>query len=153
MTYLAQRCCGASTPGNMLHADDLRLLLPLNGAAQQAAHMFYELHSLGYFLATGWRCEPPAREEATIYDMMLGAAGGDDTGLSDGQLASFLTWRRAARMRWVSELLQADKMDARCGASFMTHFCDGLKISKSKRCDYARWRMDTDARLLALSHT
>ena len=33
MTYLAQLKCGASTPVNMLHADDLRLLLPLNGAA------------------------------------------------------------------------------------------------------------------------
>ena len=33
MTYLAQRWCGASTPVNMLHADDLRLLLPRNGAA------------------------------------------------------------------------------------------------------------------------
>ena len=43
MAYLAQRWCGASTPVNMLHTDDLQLLLPLNGAAPQAAPMFYEL--------------------------------------------------------------------------------------------------------------
>ena len=90
MTYLAQRLwCGASTPVNMLHANDLRLLHPLNGSAPQAARMFYELRSLGYFLAIGWRCEPPARDDATIYAMVLGAAGSDDTGLSDNQLASF----------------------------------------------------------------
>ena len=67
--------------------------------------MFYELRSLGYFLVTGWRCEPPARGDATTYGMMLGAAGGVDTGLSGGQLASFQTWRRVARVMWVSELL------------------------------------------------
>ena len=39
-------------------------------------------------------------------------------------------------------------MGARCGSSFMTHFCDELNISKSKRCDCARWCMDTDARPL-----
>lgn len=44
----------------------LRLLLLLNGAAPQAAHKFYELRSMGYFLVTGWRCEPPARRDATI---------------------------------------------------------------------------------------
>ena len=44
MAYLAQqRWCGASTPVNMRHTDDLQLLLPLNGAAPQAAPMFYEL--------------------------------------------------------------------------------------------------------------
>ena len=71
MTYLAQRWCGASAPVNMLHVNDLRLLLPLNGAAPQAAQIFYELRSLGYFLAVGWRREPPARGDATIYGMML----------------------------------------------------------------------------------
>ena len=107
MTYLAQRWCGASTPVNMLRVNDLRLLLPLNGAAPQTTHMFYELRSQGYFLAIGWRCEPPARGDATIYDMVVGAAGGDDTGLSDDQLASFQKWRRTARVMWVSKLLQA----------------------------------------------
>jgi hypothetical protein len=108
MTYLAQRWSGASTPVSMLHANDLRLLLPLNRSAPQAAHMFTSSGSLGYFLAVGWRCEPPAWGGAAIYGMMLGATGGDDTGLSDGQLASFQQWWRAARVMWVSELLQAD---------------------------------------------
>ena len=40
--------------------------------------------------------------------MVLDAAGGVDTGLSDDQLASFQTRRRAARVMWVTELLQAD---------------------------------------------
>ena len=51
MVCLAQRWCGASTPVNMLHVKDLRLLLPLGDEAPQAAHMFHELGSLGYSLA------------------------------------------------------------------------------------------------------
>ena len=120
MAYLAQRWCGASTPVNMLHTDDLRLLLPLNGSAPQAVHMFFELRSMGYLLVTGWRCEPPARGGATIYGMMLDAAGGVNTGLSDDQLASFQTWRRAARVMWVSKLLQTD------GRTLRVKFHDAL---------------------------
>ena len=60
MTHLAQRWAGSSTPVNMMHVGDLRLLLPLDGSAPQSAHMFYELRSLGYSLAVGWRCEPLA---------------------------------------------------------------------------------------------
>ena len=46
MTHLAQRWAGSSTPVNMMHVDDLRLLLPLDGSAPQSAHMFYELRTL-----------------------------------------------------------------------------------------------------------
>ena len=53
MTYLAQRWSGASTPVSMLHANDLRLLLPLNRSAPQAAHMFTSSGSLGLF-SCGW---------------------------------------------------------------------------------------------------
>ena len=59
----------------MMHVDDLRLLLPLDGSAPQSAHMFYELRSLGYSLAVGWRCKPLACGDATIYDALLDAAG------------------------------------------------------------------------------
>ena len=113
MTHTARRWCGASTPVNMLHADDLRLFLPLDGSVPQAVHMFYELQSLGYSLAVGWRCEPPACGDATIYDLMLDAAGGGETGLSEDQLASFQSWRRRAQVMWVSELLQADRRTLR----------------------------------------
>ena len=108
MTHLAQRWAGSSTPVNMMHVDDLRLLLPLDGSAPQSAHMFYELRSLGYSLAVGWRCEPLACGDATIYDALLDAAGGDDASMADEELASFQTWRRAAKVMWVSELLCAD---------------------------------------------
>ena len=53
MVRLAKRRCGASTPVNMLHAKDLRILLPLDDEAPQAAHMFHEPRSLGYSLAMG----------------------------------------------------------------------------------------------------
>ena len=92
----------------MMHMDDLKLFLPLDSTAPQSAHMFHELRSLGYSLAVGWRCEPFAAGDATTYDALLDAAGGDDTGLSDGELASFQRWRRSANVMWVSELLQAD---------------------------------------------
>ena len=108
MTHLAQRWAGSSTPVNMMHVDDLRLLLPLDGSAPQSAHMFHELRSLGYSLAVGWRCEPLACGDATIYGALLDAAGGDDVSMTDDELASFQTWRRAAKVMWVSELLCAD---------------------------------------------
>ena len=75
MVCLAQRWCGASTPVNMLHSKDLRLLLPLNDEAPQAAHMFHELRSLGYSLAAGWRCEPMADGDATVYGARQVGAG------------------------------------------------------------------------------
>ena len=108
MTQLAQRWAGSSTPVNMMHLDDLRLLQPLDGTAPQSAHMFYELRSLGYSLAVGWRCEPLAYGDATIYDALLDAAGGEDAVMTDDELASFQAWRRAAKVMWVSELLCAD---------------------------------------------
>ena len=46
---LAKRLCGESTPVGMLHANDLRLLLPLNGSAPQAAHMFHAPLAGGLF--------------------------------------------------------------------------------------------------------
>ena len=91
-----------------MHVGDLRLLLPPNGSAPQSAHMFYELRSLGYSLAMGWRCEPLACGDATIYDALLDAAGGDDAFMTDEELASFQIWRRAAKVMWVSEFLRAD---------------------------------------------
>ena len=108
MAHLAQRRAGSSTPVNMMHVGDLRLLLPLDGSAPQSAHMFYELRSLGYSLAEGWRCEPLACGDATIYDALLDAAGGDDASMADEELASFQSWRRAAKVMRVSELLRAD---------------------------------------------
>ena len=59
-------------------------------------------------LAVGWRCEPLACGDATIYDAPLDAAGGDDAPMTDEELVSFQTWRRAANVMWVSELLRAD---------------------------------------------
>ena len=55
-----------------------------------------------------WRCEPLACGDATIYGALLDAAGGDDAPMTDEELASFQTWRRAAKVMWVSELLRAD---------------------------------------------
>ena len=59
----------------MLHTDDLKLFHPLDSSAPQAAHMFYELRSLGYSLVMGWVNEPYAAGDATIYDVLLTAAG------------------------------------------------------------------------------
>ena len=89
-------------------ASVVRLLQPLDGTAPQSAHMFHELRTLGYSLAVGWRCEPLAYGDATIYDALLDAAGGDDAAMTDDELASFQAWRRAANVMWVSELLCAD---------------------------------------------
>ena len=72
-----------------MHVDDLRLLLPLGGSAPRSAHIFYELRSLGYSLAVGWRCEPLACGGAAIYDSLLDAAGSDDACMTDEELASF----------------------------------------------------------------
>ena len=108
MTHLARRWAGSSTSVSMMHVDDLRLLLPLDGSVPQSAHMFYELRSLGYSLAVGWRCEPLACSDATIYDALLDAAGDDDAPMTDEELVSFQTWQRAAKVMWVSELLRAD---------------------------------------------
>jgi len=58
MTHFAQRWAGSSTPVSMMHVGDLRFLPPLDGSAPQSAYMSYELRSLGYSLAVGWRCEP-----------------------------------------------------------------------------------------------
>ena len=100
--------------------------------------MSYELRSMGYFLVTGWRCEPPARGDATIYDTMLGAAGGVDTGLSDDQLASFQTWRRAARVMWASKLLQAD------GRTVRVKFHDAL-LRRAQNLEVEAMRLCTVA--------
>ena len=56
----------------------------------------------------GWRCEPLACGDATIYGALLYAAGGDDTSMTDEELASSQVWRRAAKAVWVSELLRMD---------------------------------------------
>ena len=65
MTHLAQRWAGSSTPVNMMHVDDLRLLLPLDGSTPQSAHMLYELRSLVYSFAVGWRCDKKSDGVAT----------------------------------------------------------------------------------------
>ena len=97
----------------MMHVGDLRLHLPLDGSTPQLAHVFYELRSLDYSLAVGWRCEPLACGDATIYGALLDAAGGDDASTTDEELASFQVWRRAAKVLWVSELLRADGRTSR----------------------------------------
>ena len=49
MVSFAQPWCGPSTPVNMLSTDELHLLEPLvDATAPLAAHMFHELHRLGY---------------------------------------------------------------------------------------------------------
>jgi hypothetical protein len=93
---------------------------------------------MGYFLVAGWRCEPPARGDAMIYGMMFGAAGGVDTGLSDDQLARFRTWRRAARVMWVSELLQAD------GRTMRVKFYDAL-LRRAQNLEVEAMRLCTVA--------
>ena len=120
MVRLAQRWCGASTPVNMLHADDLKLFHPLDSSAPQAAHMFYELRSLGYSLVMGWVNEPYAAGDATIYDVLLTAAG-EGKGLKDSELANMQKWRRDNKVMWVSELLRAD------GRTLRQRFTVGLK--------------------------
>ena len=134
MTHLAQRWAGSSTPVSMMHAGDLRLLLPLDGSAPQLAHMFYELQSLGYSLAVGWRCEPLACGDATIYDALLDAAGGDDASMTDEKLASFQIWRRAAKVMWVSELLRAD------GRTLRTRFDSDLQ-RRARNCEEEALRL------------
>ena len=89
MTHLTQRWAGSSTPVNMMHVGDLRLLRPLDGSAAQSAHMFYELRSLGYSLAVGWQCEPLACGDATIYGALLDAAGGDGAFMTDDEQRAF----------------------------------------------------------------
>ena len=81
---------------------------PPGGSAPQLAHMFYELRSLGYSLAVGWRCEPLACGDAAIYGSLLDAAGGDGASMADEKQVSFQTLRRAAKVMSVSELLRAD---------------------------------------------
>ena len=98
MTHLSQRWAGSSTPVNMIHVDDPRLLLPLDSSAPQPAYLFYELRSFGYSLAVGWRCEPLACGDATSYDALLDAAEGDDASMTDEELVSFQIWRRAAKV-------------------------------------------------------
>ena len=120
MVRLAQRWCGASTPVNMLHADDLKLFHPLDSSAPQAAHMFYELRSLGYSMVMGWVNEPYAAGDATIYDVLLTAAG-EGKGLKDSELANMQKWRRDNKVMWVSELLRAD------GRTLRQRFTVGLK--------------------------
>jgi hypothetical protein len=101
MVRLAQRWCGASTPVNMLHTDDLKLFHPLDSSAPQAAHMFHKLRSLGYSLAVGWRCEPLADGAATVHGALVGAAGDDDeTKLSDDEVTDLQRWRRGWRVRF-----------------------------------------------------
>jgi hypothetical protein len=39
--------------------------------------MLHELR-LGYSITLGWRCEPHAEMDATVYDAVLGLAGDDD---------------------------------------------------------------------------
>ena len=122
MVCLAQRWCGASTPVNMLHAKDLRFLLPLGDKAPQAAHMFHKLRSLGYSLAVGWRCEPLADGAATVHGALVGAAGDDDeTKLSDDEVTDLQRWRRGCNVVWVSELLRAD------GRTLRTRFAAWLR--------------------------
>ena len=129
MAHLAQRWAGSSTPVNMMHVDDLRLLLPLDGSAPQSAPMFYGLRSLGYSLAVGWRCEPLACGDAAIYGaLLLDAAGGDDAPMADEELASFQTWRRAAKVMWVSGLLCAD------GRALRSRFDRDLQ-RRARNCD------------------
>ena len=44
----------------MLSTSELNLLEPLDAAAPQATHMFYELRKLGYKAAIGWTVRPLA---------------------------------------------------------------------------------------------
>ena len=103
----------------MLHTDDLKLFHPLGSSAPQAAHMFYELRSLGYSLVMGWVNEPYAAGDATIYDVLLTAAG-EGKGLKDSELANMQRWRRDNKVMWVSELLRAD------GRTLRRRFTAGL---------------------------
>ena len=134
MTYLAQRWAGSSTPVKMMHIDDPRLLLPLDGSAPQSAHMFHELRSLGYSLAVGWRCGPLDCGDATIYDALLDVVGGDDACMTDEKLASFQAWRRAAKVMWVSELLRAD------GRTLRTRFDRDLQ-RRARNCEEEAFRL------------
>ena len=60
--------------------------------------------------------------------MMLDAAGGDDAAMTDEELASFQTWRRAAKVMWVSELLRAD------GRTLRSRFDRGLQ-RRARNCE------------------
>ena len=61
--------------------------------------MFHELRSLGYSLAVGWRCEPLADGNATVYGALVGAASDDEeTMLSDDKVAELQRWRRGCNV-------------------------------------------------------
>ena len=76
----------------------------------------------GYSLAVGWRCEPLADGDATVYGALVGAAGDDDeTKLSDDEVTELQRRRRGCNVLWVSELLRAD------GRTLRTRFDAGLR--------------------------
>ena len=95
MVSLAQRWCGSSTPVNMLSANELHLLEPLDATAPQAAHMFHELRRLGYKVAVGWVVRPLAAGDETIYGAYMREAG--ITGRTEEEIARLQRWRRETR--------------------------------------------------------
>ena len=137
--YVAQRWCGASIPVNMLRAGDLRPLQPLDTTAPQAAHMLHELRSLSYSITLGWRCEPHAELDETVYDAVLGLAGDDEDGaMADDDIYDFQRWLRGLGVMWTSELLRADgwTLRARFAADLMRRAQD-YEADALRRCNIA----------------
>ena len=126
MVSLAQRWCGSSTPVNMLSTDELHLLEPLDAAPPQAAHMFHELHKLGYKAAVGWAVRPPAAGDETIYDAYMREAG--TTGRTEAEIARLQRWRREHNVMWVSGMFGAD------GITLRGRFTTNL-AARARRCE------------------
>ena len=123
---LAQRWCGSSTPVNILSADELHLLKPLDATAPQAVHMFHELRRLGYKVAVGWVVRSPAAGDETIYGAYMQEAG--ITGRTEAEIAQLQRWRREHNVMWVSEMFRADGIMLR--DRFMTNLA-----ARARRCE------------------
>ena len=110
----------------MLGTDERHLFEPLDAAAPQAAHMFHELHKLGYKAAVGWVVRPPAAGDETIYVAYMREAC--DTGRTEVAIAQLQRRRREHNVMWVSELFRAD------GITLRDRFMFNL-TARARRCE------------------
>ena len=126
MVSLAQRWCGSSTPVNILSADELHLLEPLDATPPLAVHMFHELRMLGYKVAVGWVARSPEAGDETIYDAHMREAG--IAGRTEAKIARMQRWRRDHNVMWVSEMFRAGgiTLNGRC----MTNL-----VARARRCE------------------
>ena len=126
MVSLAQRWCASSTPVNMLSADELHLLEPLDATPPLAARMFHELRRLGYNVVVGRAVRPPAAGDETIHGAYMLEAG--IAGRTGAEIARLQRWRRDHNVMWKSEMFRADGITLR--GRLMTNLA-----ARARRCE------------------